>query len=474
MLLVVVVVLLAVAVAHDVHARVHFALAEDLYAFPKYRLTFLNGLPVLNDTAQRWLEEGLKGGELEFLDQPWNAQMHPPSNLRTIAAQHDDDEHQRPFENPTTDVGSHDSRPGFTLQKMKLSENTQYICLIPPPVEEPVRPADEHKQDESSPAQSWSLLQPLSGSCLYHRQGWFTYSYCHNNAVRQFREMAHSHPHPPGGYVPEEDPEWEAYTLGQSTSARDEGRDLAVNQQQAALQNNVDIVATAGHRYLKQTWGDGTVCDKTGGPREIEVQFHCSMTMTDTILFVKETKTCHYVMVIHTPRLCGEPGFKTRLEQREEAFIRCREIVDSPDALAAVKGRMPESAYPMKRRERTGVIPPPPVPGTLKEVEGDEQTAMVDALEWFTRALEGPSKKTTTGAGGQIDSLAEKIRKAKERMEAKGLLKKDRDPQAKQQQQQEETGDEDDGSPFNVIPGEDGNLIIEFLDAEELLAGQDG
>lgn len=52
---------------------------------------------------------------------------------------------------------------------MKLSENTQYICLIPPPVEEPVRPADEHKQDESSPAQSWSLLQPLSGSCLYVR-----------------------------------------------------------------------------------------------------------------------------------------------------------------------------------------------------------------------------------------------------------------------------------------------------------------
>lgn len=114
LMLVVVAVLLALAVAHDVHARVHYALAEDLYAFPKYRVTFLNGLPVLNDTAQRWLAEGLKGGELEFLDQPWNAQMHPPSNLRTIAAQHDDDdddddggddEHQRPFANPT--VRSH-------------------------------------------------------------------------------------------------------------------------------------------------------------------------------------------------------------------------------------------------------------------------------------------------------------------------------------------------------------------------------
>lgn len=90
------------------NARVHFALAEDLHAFPKYRVTFLNGLPVLNDTAQRWLSQGLRGGELEFLDQPWNVHMHPPSNLRTIAAQRDDDdEDQHLFENPT--VRSHSS-----------------------------------------------------------------------------------------------------------------------------------------------------------------------------------------------------------------------------------------------------------------------------------------------------------------------------------------------------------------------------
>lgn len=33
---------------------------------------------------------------------------------------------------------------------------------------------------------------------LQHRQQWFTYSYCHNNQVRQFREAIHPHPHPPG------------------------------------------------------------------------------------------------------------------------------------------------------------------------------------------------------------------------------------------------------------------------------------
>ena len=61
-------------------------------------------------------------------------------------------------------------------------------------------------------------------------------------------------------------------------------------------------------------------------------QFHCSMTMTDdTILFVKETKTCSYVLAIHTPRLCAEPGFKSRLDSNSEGEIHCREII--PNAL---------------------------------------------------------------------------------------------------------------------------------------------
>jgi len=278
--------------------------------------------------------------------------------------------------------------------------------------------------------------------------------------------MAHSHPHPPG-YVPEEDPEWEAYTLGQSTSARDEGRDLAVGQQQAALQNNVDIVATAGHRYLVQTWSDGTICDKTGGPREIEVQFHCSMTMTDTIVFVKETKTCHYVMVIHTPRLCGEPGFKTRLEQREEAFIRCREVVDSPDALAAVKGTLPESSYPMKRKERSGVISPPPALGTKKEVEGEGPDEKDDTVERFLK-LFGGRTNSADAAGG---SLVEKIKQAKQRAQdkQKARLQKNQD----QEQSEQQSHDAGAGASFEVIPGDDGEMIIEFLDADELFGGVD-
>jgi len=68
-------------------ARLLHSLPEDTYAFPKYRVSFLNGLPLLNKTAQRWLTEGLRGGEQEFLDQPWkDADWETLSHLKEIGS----------------------------------------------------------------------------------------------------------------------------------------------------------------------------------------------------------------------------------------------------------------------------------------------------------------------------------------------------------------------------------------------------
>jgi protein OS-9 len=70
---------------HVAAARLLHSLPEDTYAFPKYRVTFLNGLPILRETAQRWLQEGLHGGESEFLDQPWTERnLRAPSSLKGI------------------------------------------------------------------------------------------------------------------------------------------------------------------------------------------------------------------------------------------------------------------------------------------------------------------------------------------------------------------------------------------------------
>jgi len=139
---------------------------------------------------------------------------------------------------------------------------------------------------------------PLDPDKLYqricqHRQGWFTYAYCHNQYVRQFREKEPQLPlgpsespltltvlsadttHP-GIKEPHEDPNEDAYTLGHAptTTVRspDEPEANVAVPDRAALANRLELARGAGHRYLIQRWGEGTVCDKTGKKREIEVQ----------------------------------------------------------------------------------------------------------------------------------------------------------------------------------------------------------
>jgi len=183
-----------------------------------------------------------------------------------------------------------------------------------------------------------------------------------------------------GSYVPEEDPEWEAYTLGRAPSQPAPGADLTVAEKNAHAAN-LELAKNAGSRYLVQRWADGTLCDKTGKNREVEVQFHCSMTMSDSILFVKETKTCSYVLVINTPRLCGEPGFKSRDAAAGEAAIRCREVVD---ILPQEPLNFPVTDYPVKGAQpRKPKLPPPPLnddEDAEAGVRGSKKDKLIDDL----------------------------------------------------------------------------------------------
>jgi hypothetical protein len=72
------------------------------------------------------------------------------------------------------------------------------------------------------------------------------------------------------------------------------------------------------------------------------------MTTTDSIFFIKETKTCQYTLVIHTPRLCGQPGFKSPKEDLRDTPLRCRKVVDT---LEGTDPTLPESPLPFQRRE---------------------------------------------------------------------------------------------------------------------------
>ena len=128
------------------------------------------------------------------------------------------------------------------------------------------------------------------------------------------------------------------------------------------------------------------------------------MTMTDSIMFVKETKTCHYILVINTPRLCGEPGFKSRVDQQEEALIRCREVVDAA-TLANTDNQLPESDHPYRqRRAPASSNPPPPLDAAEEDGHGrsddhaPDANGAADALDHndlLRRALETILQKAT-------------------------------------------------------------------------------
>ena len=110
-----------VAAFHHTHAaRFLHSIPEDTYAFPKFRVSFLNSQPVINETAHRWLNEGLRGGELEFLDQPWkedNSYSH--SSRKEIGS----------GQPPPADISMTDVYPSFsTRTRQWLSVYLVIIC----------------------------------------------------------------------------------------------------------------------------------------------------------------------------------------------------------------------------------------------------------------------------------------------------------------------------------------------------------
>jgi hypothetical protein len=75
-------------------SRLLHLLPEDPYTLPKFRITYLNDLPLLTETAQRWLKDGLRGGQREFLEQSWDEGVTLPSRKEITSGE--DPAHVRP------------------------------------------------------------------------------------------------------------------------------------------------------------------------------------------------------------------------------------------------------------------------------------------------------------------------------------------------------------------------------------------
>ncbi|KAF8334059.1 uncharacterized protein EI90DRAFT_3015120 [Cantharellus anzutake] len=378
--------------AHAAH--IYFpSIPEDLYAFPKFRVSFLNGFPLLNDTAQGWLAEGIPGGEDEFLGRV-SHRNDQPSKLRKEISEHGNE----PLTTALQDSVAAASPP-LGLHLMKMGTKASYLCLIPqPPPSTAFSSAEEYTPAHPRRAgNSYSLC--LKGVCIIHWVGSRTPIAMENTSSSLERRLMPT-------LIPQ-GAENQKKTL--STQPRNIRASIARGGCRA---NKLELARGAGQRYLVQRWESGTVCDKTGVPRKAEVQFHCSMTTTDKIFLIKEASTCSYVVVIHTPRLCGEPGFKSERDTQEESVMRCREIMSEGDYARHLLLSPPQATIP----NPTDAFPP--LESDMSESTPKPSPYSEDAHPLNFPSVRGPSaappsppppppaavqKDATTGTAGDGD-----------------------------------------------------------------------
>ncbi len=173
----------------------------------------------------------------------------------------------------------------------------RYLCSIPTITEEAPQntttSAEENKADEEKELvrasdRGFELLEGMQGNCIYYLSGWWSYSFCYKDQVKQFHSLPPSRGVPV--YPPVEDPSTHSFVLGKfpkpekgkqdaarKTLGGEQGANDAFddegNVQDEAKGLELPRLETKGSsRYMVQRLSGGTECDLTGKPRKIDVQ----------------------------------------------------------------------------------------------------------------------------------------------------------------------------------------------------------
>ncbi|KAG9292260.1 hypothetical protein G9A89_003202 [Geosiphon pyriformis] len=227
-----------------------------------------------------------------------------------------------------------DINPSYVV--MRTSSGQRYLCQIPPIANNPS--AEENKPETKKPGdlevlkKGLELLEPMKKeNCIYFHQGWWTYEYCHLKHIRQFHQIIEK------GIVPVEDPNSRSYYLGKydpKQASLPHSNAVGKKGKKRSPPLSTDLQAVDEKKILVLRWSDGTNCDLTGKPRRVEIQFHCNTQPRDTIALIKETNTCQYLVMIHTPRLCADPAFLSKTSGKVND-IECNPVVS--DAFYEIK-----------------------------------------------------------------------------------------------------------------------------------------
>lgn len=181
-----------------------------------------------------------------------------------------------------------------------MLQGQRYLCSIPTiPDDVPQNStttaeeakAEEEKELVRATDRGWELLEGMRGSCIYYLSGWWSYSFCYKDEVKQFHQLPPSRGVPI--YPPVEDTSVHSFVLGRFSKEHKRKKDDA-RKTLGSEQGSKDAFDDEGNapdddsaldiprleskgssRYMVQRLSDGTECDLTGKPRKIDVQVSC-------------------------------------------------------------------------------------------------------------------------------------------------------------------------------------------------------
>lgn len=248
------------------------------------------------------------------------------------------------------------SNLGFSHEMLKLQNDT-YLCSIPrPPLEERsvfsyVDPEQlgsiEHapllntkkqktvsdlssKEVKAIRDKALDLWSPGAEPCLYYSWGWWTYKFCYGKEIDQFHQAdtgdKNREPEPQEGSS--------VFTLGKFDSLlrnKPENGITSDGMKAEMIKNykEVKVESNDNTNYLVYHLGQGTLCELTNSDRTIDVMYYCSPESTsDSILWVKELRSCHYQVAINTPKLC-ELEFFVPPPKTDPLVTNCKIILDT-------------------------------------------------------------------------------------------------------------------------------------------------
>ncbi|ODH52540.1 hypothetical protein GX48_01320 [Paracoccidioides brasiliensis] len=341
--------------------RKPFNVYEDVLAFPQFEVVFPYEY-ILSSEAQERLAPQQSS---KFNTATSSISASSPADSSIVS---DRSRHQVPLRDGTKE--DQHAPPPVLDEKVESYEEMvldgmRYVCTVPKVVtinetkEAGTSPAEQEKELARAADRGLELLSEMKGSCMYYVAGWWSYSFCYMDQVRQFHAL------PPGNgvpvYPPAEDPTTNSYVLGRFRSEKggNSDRDAKGSQSSSGDKKPTTEVAelqTKGDsRYLVQHLEDGTVCDLTGRDRKIEIQFHCHPQSTDHIGWIKEVSTCTYLMIIYTPRLCNDVAFQPPREHDPNPIV-CKEIIESDgvDDFEETKAFQESEEYLIEVQKRLG------------------------------------------------------------------------------------------------------------------------